>query len=131
MTADQLSAATLEVLDEVASPTQCDPLIDALHSVLGPWVSQQQQRPGVKLVVLPPCDPNHLLQTWAQQHGHCIVQPPSRDAVLNDEVQFPPDCDPGALLVIPRLEYWFLRHQRGCRPSARCWPKSMRLNSLL
>jgi len=64
------------VLDEVASPTQCDPLIDALHSVLGPWVSRQQQRPGVKLVVLPPCDPNHFLQTWAQQHGHCIVQPP-------------------------------------------------------
>lgn len=112
-TDDQLSAVTQGLQEEQASPGLCAPLIDALEATLGPWVSQQ--RPDIKLVVLPPCDPSDILRHWAQQQGHFIVQPPSRQQLFSDEVDFPPRCDPGALLVIPRLESWFLRHQHGLR----------------
>lgn len=110
---DRLSAATGKVLDEVASPPACGPLIDDLEATLAPWIARKQRTSWLNRIVMPPCDRNHILESWARQKGYTIVEPPERRAAFGTPVNFPPTAASARPLVIPRLERWFLRYHDG------------------
>ena len=66
-------------------------------------------------LIIPPCDSTGLVADWARQNEHQILEPPTRDnlcAQLSPEL---PTLEGEGLLVIPRLEHWFMRHRRGLR----------------
>ena len=111
---DSLARATPDVLDELASPPACGPLVDELERTLAPWLGKTQRTSRLKLVVLPPCDRHDVVEAWAREHGHAVVSAPSRRALFEGvDTRSPLAADARGLLVIPRLEHWFLRHHRG------------------
>ncbi len=124
----RLQATTLEVLDEVVGPPACGPLLDDLDAAVRAWLEE----PGGTfhcVVVLPPCDSTDLISSWAQSRGYAVLCPPARDQGQALSVIAPAGADPAAagngegdaeppqagtsLLVIPRLESWFLRQRNG------------------
>lgn len=114
---DQMKPATLALLDKVARPPACGPLLDQLEAAVRGWQQESCGKPWLRLVVLPPCDRGDLLGTWAAQHLHAVLPPPDRAALCDpdfsiDLVRAAPGAV-GQLLVVPRLEDWFLRQRDG------------------
>lgn len=108
----KFAPATLEALNEVAGPPACGPLLDEFDDALAGWRTDPA---GLRhyLVVLPPCDRNDVIAAWAQSRGHAMLDAPPRHRLHEPQpIRFPADED-DALLVIPRLECWFLRHRNG------------------
>lgn len=117
MRSDKLRKLQANRLDEVMSPPACGPLINELQASLAGWVATEKPDSWLQLVILPPCDENGILETWARDGGHHLLAAPSRSELL-DGVCAVPDFTVGTesgsgVLVIPHLEHWFLRHQRG------------------
>ena len=110
----KLAPATKKALDEVAGPPACGPLLDEFDDALADWLADPT---GLShyLVVLPPCDRNHVMAAWAQSRGHAMLNAPPRHRLHETQaIRFPKDeGEDDALLVIPRLEDWFLRHRNG------------------
>ena len=125
---NRLKATTLKVLDEVVGPPACGPLLDDFDAAVRAWLDE----PGGTfhcVVVLPPCDSTDLIGTWAQSRGHAVLCAPKRDqghalsviAGADKNTQADGGGNGGAatpegdapLLVIPRLESWFLRRRNG------------------
>ena len=110
---ESLSLANKTQLDKLAAPPACGPLLDELTNTFADWLATPEPAHWVQLVVLPPCDQNDVLRSWAIANEHPIVEPPSRaslicrkpDAIELDHSQ--------KLLIVPRLERWFLRHHQG------------------
>jgi len=69
----------------------------------------------LELLIIPPCDSAGIIESWAQESGHQVLEPPSRDVLSSQLAPELPQLDGHGLLVIPRLEYWFIRHHRGLR----------------
>ena len=111
---DKLKRATLDRLNEVVAPPACGPLLDELDGVIRDWRAEAVQTSHVKVVVLPPCDDNDIVETWGRQAGHQVLEAPTRDALIVSS-QSSPDLAGDGVLVIPRLEAWFLRHRNGLR----------------
>ena len=111
----RLRPATRQLLDEVAAPPACGPLIEELQAQATLWQSEAAQGgASLRVLVLPPCDPEDLLSTWATRHGHAILPPPPRAALLQPDLQIDaPALEGDGLLVVSQLERWFLRHQNG------------------
>ncbi len=111
---DSLKWANKQRLDYIAAPPACRPVMDEMQATFADWINDTQPSRWLQLVVLPPGDTNDVVQSWASDHGHHVVTPPPRDEMLQGglHVELPIDCD-GPLIVIPRLEHWFLRHQDG------------------
>ena len=110
----ELEEALAEILDDVVSPPACGTLIDELELTVGKWAKDPTDSMRMKLIVLPPCDRNGVVEAWALRHGHKLVPPPARNSLLgSDEPELPDFSSEGELLVIPRLEEYFLRHFRG------------------
>lgn len=110
---DRLRRSTLEMLDEVASPPACGPLLAELDASLAEWLADESPRIASRLIVLPPGDRNHVIASWARDHGHEILSPPARERLIGAERDQLPDLSGDTLLVIPALEDWFVRHQHG------------------
>ena len=112
---ERLQPATRALLDEVAQPPACAPLIDELDSAVRSWQREAGDDIWRRVVVLPPCDSGDLMGTWAAQQGHTVLAAPARSILcsLADPVDL--DALPGGkgLLVIPRLEDWMLRRRDG------------------
>jgi len=89
----------------------CDPLLDALDAELGGWLSDPSFSRTVRTVLLPPCDRAGLIEAFAQRHGLEMLAPPDPAALLRGCAA--PSLAGEGVLVIPRLEAWFLRHRRG------------------
>ena len=113
---DKLKKATLDILDEVVAPPACGPVIDELQATLGPWIDEKSSPFHIASIVLPPCDENGILEEWALRNGHQILSAAARNALLTPvEEPLLPDLSGDGVLVIPRLEHWFLRHQDGLK----------------
>ena len=103
-------------LDKDVAPPVCPPLIGEVdHSISG-WLAEPGSTQRIKLIVLPPCDRSGIIAGWASDHGHETLAPPRRDFLMNPGVGDFPEIalgDGDALLVVPELERWFLRHRNG------------------
>ena len=107
-----------DTLDALAPPPACGPLRDELDETLLAWSGTPDPEQRLRLVVLPPGDPDDLIASWARRHGARLVEPPLRSDLVTPG---PPalstlrNIDPGGtgILVIPKLERWFLRHRNG------------------
>lgn len=102
-----------DVFSDMAAPPFYAPLMDELDDTLADWTADGAPAQWIKPVVLPPCDEQDLLSQWARRHHHDVLTPPTRDALLIDTLEPPLDLSGDGVLVIPRLEAWFLRHRSG------------------
>ena len=131
---NRLQATTLKVLDQVVGPPACGPLLEDFDAAVRAWLEE----PGGSfhcVVVLPPCDSTDLIGSWARSRGHAVLGAPDRDhghalsvtggAADSTGQARTAQAENGAgggglapgnaasLLVIPRLESWFLRRRNG------------------
>ncbi|WP_138933144.1 hypothetical protein [Roseovarius arcticus] len=110
---DMLKDATVNRLDAIAAPPACGPLLDELGATLSAWLSSSGLADRIQLIVLPPCDENKIIEAWAGRHDlECLIPPARKDLRPLSEPQLP-DVDGNGVLVIPRLEDWFIRHRNG------------------
>ena len=108
---DKLNRATLSMLDKVVAPPACGPVIAELSTAVAAIADEGLTTTRLTLIVVPPCDENDVVGTWARQEGHDILDPPPRATLLGPAA--PPDLSGEGLLVIPGLERWVLRHADG------------------
>ena len=116
---DRLERATLKTLDDVAAPPACGPLLDELGASLQSWLADAAPVSWLRVVVMPPCDRNDIVETWAETNRHRIVAAPSRRQLFGGELAAQAlldDLQGEGLIVLPRLEAWFLRHRNGLAP---------------
>lgn len=111
---DRLKQATLKRLDQAVAPPACGPVIAELDASIKEWLDEPATAERIKAIVLPPCEDNDVIGAWARDAGHRIVtcngagDIPAALAML-DTIE----DDPASLLVIPRLERWYLRRLDG------------------
>ncbi|TWU37675.1 hypothetical protein Q31b_44630 [Novipirellula aureliae] len=111
---ESLRSANRRKLDSIAVPPLCGTILEEMQATFADWIADPAPARWLHLVVLPPCEPNDLVRTWARQHGHRILEPPSRDVLTDPRAELTYHCDSDdAVLVVPRLERWFLRHYDG------------------
>ena len=113
-----LARATLAVIDDLADPPDCGPLLKALDEQLEPWSRDADALPRLRTLVLPPCDRTGTIEAWARSQGHVVLREPERMHLIGATTHstWPElDGDRGrdGLLVIPRLAHWFLRQRNG------------------
>ncbi len=108
---DGLERASLKGLDEVCSNPDGF-LHDALNQELAPWLKAEAPDSWLKLLILPPCGPQGLAEDWAHAGGHQVLAPPQRHELMAAEA-VAPNLHGNGLLVIPRLEHWFIRQRHG------------------
>lgn len=112
---DKLHRATLQRLNEVVAPPACGPVLADIQATAERWLGDRPTASHVLTLVLPPCDENAIIETWAVQAGHRILAAPSRQALVAPVPPVLPELYGTGVLVIPRLEDWFLRHRDGLR----------------
>ncbi|MBP8091797.1 MAG: hypothetical protein KAY08_03095 [Giesbergeria sp.] len=129
--ASRLEDATLQALDEVVGPPACGPLLDDFDAAVRAWLDEPNGSFHC-VVVLPPCDSTDVIGSWAQSRGLAVLGAPERDqghvlslvagtvSKAHDSGADRPEQSPAftpegkaPLLVIPRLEAWFLRRRNG------------------
>ena len=112
---DKLKRASLDLLDDVVAPPACGPLVAELDRTIAEWRAERPQLSNIKVVVVPPCEQNALVRAWAEENGHEIVPPPSREALVDVPLPPLPSFAGKGLLVVPQLEAWIMRHRNGLR----------------
>lgn len=111
----KLSSAPLVVLDDVAGPPACGPLLKDFDAAVAARFATSSAAKNL-LVILPPCDDSHVIEAWARSRGFTTLEaPPHR---IHEDPHEPPavvlpHTTEGSLLVIPNLEHWFLRRRNG------------------
>lgn len=111
---DSLVGADHDELDELAAPPACGPLLRDLSANFADCMTNTGRSRRIHTLILPPCDRNDVLRTWAMQNQLSILEPPDRDALLNrDDATVELSGRSSCPIVIPRLERWFLRHPSG------------------
>ncbi len=115
MAEDRLRKTTQHLLDEVVAPPACGPLLRELDATLAEWVTTPQPRSWLQLIVMPPCEENGFVEAWAREHDYDVLTPPARSDLLTQDDVEPADLAGAGVLVIPRVEHWFLRHHGGLR----------------
>ncbi len=118
----ELVQASRETLEDVAPSPACGPLLRDLDAHFATLIGGDDQGSRLRLMLLPPGDRSEVLSGWAKRHALEVLPCPPRERLL-DEPR-PPGLDvqqlwpeeashPNSVLVIPKLESWFLRHERG------------------
>ncbi len=116
--AGALKCSEVEQLDAVAPSPAFGPVQDELQSTLQDWLADEAPSGWLKLVVLPPCDDAGVLENWATEQGHSTLEAPSRADLLSGDKKISLELaeafsGESRVLVIPRLERWFIRHRDG------------------
>lgn len=114
---DRLARSTIETLDDVVAPPACGPLLQEIDATVGEWEEgmRQGRREHRLVLVLPPCDGNQIVETWARERGHQVLEAPERGHLVSLVPKALPELGGEGILVIPRLERWFLRQRNGLR----------------
>ncbi len=107
-----LERASLQRFDELTHP-HVELLDKAFEVSLQSWSRKNEPGSWLKVLVLPPCDGTGLVETWARAAGHQVLQAPPRDELTAVRTAVVPELAGSGLLVIPRLEHWFLRQRNG------------------
>lgn len=112
---ERLQPATRKLLDSIAAPPACGPLMEELQATVEAWQDEAPQGSAwMRAIVMAPCDHGDLVGTWAEQHGHQVLRPPPRGALSKTMPQIDWQVLPReGLLVVPQLERWFLRERGG------------------
>lgn len=110
---DKLHRITRSVLDNVVAPPSCGPLVRELEQTVAARISSPDPFTRSMLVVLPPCDRSCVIGRWAEENGHQVLDPPARSDLFGTASDHLPDLNGEGVLVVPRLERWFLRHHDG------------------
>jgi hypothetical protein len=108
----------LPVLDDIADPPDCGPVLQMLHRYLDGWAAGDLASPRIQLLIVPPCDRTGSIETWARSQQHALLPAPSRYDLTRADGQAATESIDNigeGLLVIPRLERWFLRQRNGLR----------------
>lgn len=113
---EQLKKATLRDLNRVVAPPAAGPVMAEIDLSISAWLGAPPTAERVKAIVLPPCDNTNVVAAWAEAAGHRTLSRTNRDADPAVLFETLADCDPDALLVVPRLEEWFLRTPEGLAP---------------
>ena len=110
-----LDRASLAQINDLAGPPDgAQQLLLALDEQLGEWSNDAGDQPKLRTLVFPPCDTSATLATWAKTRGHALLEAPKRSELTGQANQGGlPDLSGTGLLVIPRLEHWFLRERNG------------------
>ncbi len=108
---DGLERASLKGLDAVCL-LPGGFLRDALNKDLATWLTIAAPGAWIKLLIVPSCDPPGLVEDWARAAGHQVLERPQRDELVREDA-VAPELDGSGLLVIPHLEYWFIRQRHG------------------
>ena len=109
---DQLRQATLDTLNAVVAPPACEPVIADLDADIASWL-ENPDAPNIRVIVMPPCEQNGIIDIWSRDKA-CERLTAPVPSVLVSPVDTPlPDLLGNDLLVIPRLEDWFLRNRSG------------------
>ncbi len=128
----ELVQATGETLEDVAPPPGCAPLLRDLDTHFEPFIRGDDTGQRAHLLLLPPGDRTDVLGSWAKEQRLGVLQPPTRQQLLESPSQlkvqeqelWPEEqgseqqtskerSDSPTVLVIPKLEDWFLRHEKG------------------
>lgn len=110
---DRLQRSTSDMLEEIASPPACGPLVGELQATLADWLAEPQPLIRNRLIVMPPGDRDGVLRSWAESHQHTLLEAPAREDLLDNPDQAIGSLDGEGVLVIPALEQWFMRHRSG------------------
>lgn len=109
---DGLERMSLKGLDDVANPA-ANLLQDALDDRLRGWLTNPEPESWLQVLVLPPCEYFGVVESWASSAGHQLLPAPARDQLMIAGPVDLPDLGGTGLLVIPRLEHWFIRQRNG------------------
>ncbi len=110
---ERLRRATPERLDDIVGPPAHASLLDELDRTLSHWCADTDPATWLQLIVLPPGDRHGVVDAWAHRHGHRVLSVPSRSQLLTGKSEGLPQLQGSGVLVIPRLERWFVRHRGG------------------
>ncbi len=107
---ENLQRAGADRLDQLVPTPPTGPLADDLALSLRDWWPGDAA--SVRVVVMPPGDPDDTVADWGRRNGATMPEPPERLRLLDSARLALPDLT-ASLIVIPRLEDWFLRHSDG------------------
>ncbi len=111
-----LERASSKLVDDLADPPGCAPVLQALEKTMGDWARSPENSPRMQLIVVPPGDRTGAIETWARSAGHTLFVARPRAELTGPSTELAArDLAGDGLLVIPRLEHWFLRQRNGLR----------------
>ncbi len=114
ITDEVLSWAPSGKLDELVSPPACGPVMRELAATFKAWQNDSSPSNWLQLAVMPPCEKNDIVRSWATLQGHRVIEPPDRGLIVDGKFAADMiDTNHEGVLVIPRLERWFIRHRNG------------------
>lgn len=114
ISSESLRLANRRRLNKVAAPPACGPIVEELKATFADWADDEDPARWLQLVVMAPCDSNDIVRSWADQEGYHVASPPPRSALLKPSTESFVDFNcQEKVLVVPRLERWFLRHHDG------------------
>jgi len=114
--ADRLRRASRRRLNDLLELPDYGILVREMQSTFENWVADAEPANWLQLVVLPPCDRKSLVREWAVEHNHTLLTAPEPDEILDPKFEpLLPEVAGDGVVVVPQLERWFLRHERGLR----------------
>ncbi len=109
---DQLRKATIDVLDNIVAPPACGPVIADLQDDVAAWLVDPAA-PHIRVIVMPPCEENGIIDICSRGSDCEVLRPPPSPELVSPVETPLPSLEGDGLLVIPRLEDWFLRNRTG------------------
>lgn len=110
--AERLETPALRRLDAAARPPASGPVVDEIARTVDAWAREANPAMPVLAVVLPPGEETDIIRHWAERDGHFIMAaPPERGGHV--DLAHLNGIEPTRLIVIPKLEQWFLRTPEG------------------
>jgi len=110
---DRLQRALHSELADYITVPDCRLVVDELEASLLQWSLDASTEPHLRVIVLPPCERSDVLGALARRHSLDCLQPPPREALRERRSVPLPDLHGERVLVVPRLERWFLRSRHG------------------
>lgn len=104
------------LLADVLPRNYAEDALASLTAILDPWLEQDQPASLARVVVGPPgSGVSEVVAAWASRHSAHLLTPPAWERILDAGADYWQSVrhDEDAVLVIPELERYFLRHHDG------------------